>query len=213
MSIAKKLTAVARERGVSLIEGVLYLVIALAVIVGGIVFFQQAQLSNGVTDLSRAGVSISSQTRSLYKTQRSFGLDDITGALLKAGAVPSSFQDGNGNIVHPFGGRVYVTGNDDSFVISYLDVPEEACLRIASIDDRGQGNLGTGIEGIDFSEVTPAGTIENRDPIMGHLISSADVSAEGFPPQPSSDNTPPMSANDLAVLCEDDIDISIYFSR
>lgn len=43
-----------RERGISLIEGILYLVVALAIIIGGIIFFQQAQLANRVSQTQRA---------------------------------------------------------------------------------------------------------------------------------------------------------------
>ena len=52
-----------RKRAISLIEGVLYLVVALAVIIGGIVFFQQSQPSTNVTATARAAVGISSPAR------------------------------------------------------------------------------------------------------------------------------------------------------
>lgn len=146
------LTNAARERGISLIEAVLYLVIALAVIVGGIVFFQQAQLSSSVTDTARAGVSISSETRGLYQNQRSFGTGDITSALVSAGAVPSNFQDDAGNIVHPFDGTVRVDGNVDGFAVTFVDFSEAACLRLGSVGEGKQGQLGTGIEGLTIAE-------------------------------------------------------------
>jgi hypothetical protein len=148
----KKLAALslaARNRGVSLIEGVLYLVIALAVIVGGIVFFQQAQLSNQVTDTARAGVGISSQTRGLFMNQRSFGTAEVTDALINAGAVPSNFQNAAGDaIVHPFGGEVEVHGNGAGFAMTMLNLSEEACLRLATVGDGGDGPMGTGITGV-----------------------------------------------------------------
>ena len=63
-----------RKRGISLIEAVLYLVIALSVIVGGIVFFQQAQLSNQITDTARMSTGVSSQVRGLFQNQRDLEL-------------------------------------------------------------------------------------------------------------------------------------------
>jgi len=112
-----------RRRAISLIEGVLYLVIALAVIVGGIVFFQQSQLSNAVTDTARAAVGISSQLRALYQNQNVFGDNvDLTAAAVKSGAVPSNFIGGEAGerIVHPFnGGGVAITGLGRGFVMSY----------------------------------------------------------------------------------------------
>lgn len=172
------LTKAARERGISLIEGVLYLVIALSVIVGGVVFFQQAQLSSSVTDTARAGAGISSETRALYQNQRSFGTGDITEALLAAGAVPSNFQNGTGDaITHPFGGSVTVTGDTEGFSLEMTDVTEAACLRLGSVSDTGQGSMGTGITGVDI------------------------VSGTGTPATASPDNLP-VDASNLASDCD-----------
>jgi Tfp pilus assembly protein PilV len=173
-----------RKRGVSLIEGVLYLVIALAVIVGGIVFFQQAQLSNNVTDTARAGVGISSQTRGLYQNQRNFGTADITPALVAAGAVPSNFlnTDGDG-IVHPFGGgAVTVTGQGDFFTLTFAGLPEAACLRLMTIGDDGAGPLGTGMLGVEMN-------------------------AAAF------SQAAPVSAADLAGACTDDNTVVAHYAR
>ncbi len=155
MSITFNLVFAARRRAISLIEGVLYLVIALAVIVGGIVFFQQSQLSNAVTDTARAAVGISSQARALYQNQTGFGdNEDLTLAMIRAGAVPSNFIDNTGDaIAHPFGGGgVTITGNGKGFVIAYDDISQAACLRLASIDDAGVGPMGTGIVGLTIAE-------------------------------------------------------------
>lgn len=149
------LTSRARSRGISLIEAVLYLVIALAVIVGGIVFFQQAQLSNQVTDTSRASVGISSQTRALYQNQRTFGTADITPALLQSGAVPSNFIAGAAGsevVQHPFGGNIVVTGANDGFILTFDNMSTAACTRLATVGEGGDGPLGTGIAGIGVAD-------------------------------------------------------------
>jgi len=155
MSITFNLVLASRRRAISLIEGVLYLVIALAVIVGGIVFFQQSQLSNAVTDTARAAVGISSQARALYQNQTGFGdNEDLTLAMIRAGAVPSNFIGNSGNaIIHPFGdGGVTITGNGKGFVIAYSDISQAACLRLASIDEVGVGPMGTGIVGLTIAQ-------------------------------------------------------------
>lgn len=204
----KKLAALsfaARSRGVSLIEGVLYLVIALAVIVGGIVFFQQAQLSNQVTDTARAGVGISSQARGLFMNQRSFGDADVTTALINAGAVPSNFQNAAGDaIVHPFSnGGVTVDGNGSGFAITLKDMTEEACLRLATVGDGGDGPLGTGISGVTVGA--------NND-----ALAFADTT---LPPT----NAAPVDASTLATLCVEDPagadqdaqmpDVTVFYTR
>mgnify|MGYP000082449871 CR=1 FL=1 len=187
------LSMAARKRGISLIEAVLYLVIALAVIVGGIVFFQQAQLSNQVTDTARAGVGISSQVRGLYQSQRSFGTADLTDAVLASGSVPSNFQDGTG-IVHPFGGDVTVNGNDGGFAMTFADLSEAACLRLATAGEGGEGPLGTGIAAISFAADGPTS--------FDGTVPTADIT--------------PVTAADAAgdTACGvDGVDVTVYYTR
>lgn len=167
------LSSKARARGISLIEAVLYLVIALAVIVGGIVFFQQAQLSNQVTDTSRASVGISSQTRALYQNQRSFGTDPITAALLQSGAVPSNFVAGAGTedspevIQHPFGGNIVVTGAEAGFTLTFDGMSAAACTRLATVGEGGDGPLGTGIATMQINGATAAAVVTAADAAAG----------------------------------------------
>lgn len=160
--ISEKRLAVFHQRGISLIEAVLYLVIALAVIVGGIIFFQQAQLSNKVTDTARISVSLSSEIRALYANQRTFGTDDMTEALVMAGAVPfnlvSSMGDGsNTAILHPFGSLLSITGAGDQFIIRFDNMREDACVRLGLLGDGGSGPLGIAIDSIAFlgQDTTP----------------------------------------------------------
>ena len=164
MKLTDILGASARQRAISLIEGVLYLVIALAVIVGGIVFFQQSQLSNRVTDTARAAVGISSQLRALYQNQNVFGDNvDLTAAAVKSGAVPSNFVGGEAgeSIVHPFnGGGVAITGLGRGFVMSYSGISSPACQRMAIMDETGAGPMGIGIAGVTIGA---AGEIDIMD--------------------------------------------------
>jgi len=187
------LSTAARKRGISLIEAVLYLVIALAVIVGGIVFFQQAQLSNQVTDTARAGVGISSQVRGLYQSQRSFGEAELTGAVLASGSVPSNFQSDTG-IVHPFGGDVTINGNGGGFAMTFVDMSEAACLRLATVGEGGEGPLGTGIEGFTIAADNSALAYSETTPL-------------------APDNAAPVTAADAAALCDADVDVTIFYTR
>jgi hypothetical protein len=147
-----------RQRGVSLIEGILYLVFALSVVIGGIVLFQSAQLSNRVTESARGLVAISSETRALHQNARSFGASgtDLNPALLNAGAVPSNFQDNAGTgIRHPWNGAVNVTAEDQEFTIELVGIPSDACSRISTVDARGQGVAGIGITSVQFGTNAP----------------------------------------------------------
>lgn len=204
-----KLNSAISERGISLIEGVLYLVIALSVIVGGIVFFQQAQLSSNVTDMARAGVSMSSETRGLFQNQRGFGTDNITGALVSAGAVPSNFESADGEaIIHPFGGgNVAIKGYDTHFGMALGDLSEEACIRLASVGATGQGSLGTGITGILVdSEVgaDDAGTVTG-----GSVASPSGGAIDGL----KDESTLPYGAADAAGDCGDGVGLFVMYAR
>lgn len=170
----------ARRRAISLIEGVLYLVIALAIIVGGIVFFQQSQLSNRVTDTARAAVGISSQMRALYQNQNVFGDNvDLTSAALKSGAVPSNFIGGAAadSIVHPFdGGSVTIMGIGRGFVMSYSGITAPACQRMAIIDETGSGPMGIGIAGVTIGTSGDFNVMDGPSltaPVTPESISSA----------------------------------------
>lgn len=191
----------ARRRAISLIEGVLYLVIALAVIVGGIVFFQQSQMSSNITDTARAMSGIAAQTRSLYQNQRTFDADLITPSLIKAGAVPSTFVGGtegaaDGTIRHPFNGEISVYGNGpDRFVITLSSLPQEACLRMGVVGPDGSGPLGTGILAMIANEDSTA------------LVYDGDLTDEpGY-------MEPPFAPEDMADICDDDWDLSVYYAR
>jgi len=189
-----------RRRAISLIEGVLYLVIALAVIVGGIVFFQQSQMSANVTDTARTMSAMSAQTRALYMNQRTFDADLITPSLVKAGAVPSTFigADGapEGTLRHPFKGEISVYGNgNDRFVITLSSLPRGACMRLGVVGPDGSGPLGTGIVAM----------IANDD--------STALSYDGDLTDEPGYIEPPFAPDAMADLCDDDWDLSVYYAR
>lgn len=145
-----------RQRGISLIEGILYLVLAISVVVGGIVVFQNAQLSNRVTETARGLVAISSETRALHQNARQFEEADLTAAVVNAGAVPSNFLNPAGDqINHPWGGLVTIEGDDQQFLIALTDVPSDACVRLTPVDARGQGVAGVGIAAVSFNGAAP----------------------------------------------------------
>jgi hypothetical protein len=143
-----------RKRGISLIEAVLYLVIALAVIIGGIVFFKQMQISTKITDTGRGVVGISSQVRALYQSQPEYGTGQLDDALIRAGAVTDQFlrdESGTARIIHSFQGYMLVAGQGKNFTISFEDLPAEACIRLMTVDEVGNGLLGTGIIGVEMN--------------------------------------------------------------
>ena len=161
----------ARKRGVTLIEAVLYISIALALIVGGLVFFQQASLAQRTNSAVRNISAIASETRALYQGQNNFdGFTQLS--LINAGAVPSSLISGTSaspTLTNEWGGLITAdsTGATDTpahsgFRVVYPNLPTAACVRLTATDASGSGRVGSGIRGIafstgsDFTDVAPA---------------------------------------------------------
>ena len=150
-----------RKRGVTLIEAVLYISIALALIVGGLVFFQQASLAQRTNNAVRNISAIASEARGLFQQSNTFvGLTQAT--LINAGAVPSSLIDNTTNPVslrNEWGGTISVSSANSSpgfagasgFNVIYRNVPEAACTRLTSTDASGTGRVGSGIRFVWFS--------------------------------------------------------------
>ena len=158
-----------RKRGVTLIEAVLYISIALALIVGGLVFFQQASLAQRTNSAVRNVSAIASETRGLFQQSQNFiGLTE--GTLINAGAVPSSLIDNTTNPVslrNEWGGTITLAAApaiapflaDTGFTVTYRNVPEAACTRLTSTDVNGTARVGSGIRFIGFG--IPGKTVTN----------------------------------------------------
>ncbi len=176
----------ARKRGVTLIEAVLYISIALALIVGGLVFFQQASLAQRTNSAVRNISAIASETRGLYQQQNNFtGFTDA--ALINAGAVPSSLID---NSVTPavlrneWGGQIVAaaTPNNDlagaasGFTVTYPSLPTAACVRLTSADVSGSGRVGSGIRSVAF-KLPSAGSYPTAVTPANNALSPSAVAA------------------------------------
>ncbi|MCA3443379.1 MAG: hypothetical protein INF52_08405 [Rhodobacter sp.] len=169
----------------TLIEAVLYISIALALIVGGLVFFQQASLAQRTNSAVRNISAIASETRGLYQGQNSFA-NFNEGALINAGAVPSSLVD---NSVTPavlrneWGGVITAGPNlalaapsalaaNAGFFVIYPGLPRAACIRLSSTDDSGSGRVGSGIRSIAFKAPATASFSTEVLPASGGLSPS-----------------------------------------
>jgi type II secretory pathway pseudopilin PulG len=143
-----------RKRGVTLIEAVLYISIALALIVGGLVFFQQASLAQRTNSAVRNVSALASETRALYQASSSFA-GFSTSTLIDAGAAPSSIING-ANLQNEWGGAILAEPSNvdgianDGFSVTYENLPLAACVRLASYDANGSGRVGSGIDEVRF---------------------------------------------------------------
>ena len=109
-----------RFRAVTLIEAVLYVAIALGLIVGGLVLYQQAVLASRTSSTIRQLSAMIAEARVLVKgsgfgtviseTPPFINSNDITSILIAAGAVTPSSVAGTRLLNNPFGGRVWISG-------------------------------------------------------------------------------------------------------
>jgi hypothetical protein len=111
-----------RNRAVTLIEAVLYIAIALALIVGGLVFFQQtstaAKTNTMVRQLSAAIAEVKVAAKGLPIIKNQVGEStpvefDVNSYLIAAGAVPPDMVTSGTSLSNPFGGTT-------SFEVYYL---------------------------------------------------------------------------------------------
>jgi hypothetical protein len=166
-----------RRRGVTLIEAVLYISIALALIVGGLVFFQQASLAQRINSAVRNISSIAAETRGLYQQRGNFaGFNHDT--LISAGSVPTSLITATGQMQNEWGGVItagptagiaqvgtpgaigFTPGfaANSGFFVVYPNVPISACSRLATSDRFGTGPVGNRIRSVTFGTGTPVYT-------------------------------------------------------
>jgi len=124
-----------RNRAVTLIEAVLYISIALALIVGGLVFFQQASTAAKTSTLVRQLSATISEAKIVMKGfGDSIGSFDVTPFMISAGAVPPDMVASPTTLVHSFGGDVTlfrITSNGLSFIsIRLRNIPQGVCARL-----------------------------------------------------------------------------------
>jgi hypothetical protein len=162
------------RRAVTLIEAVLFIAIALSLIVGGLVFFQQASLSRQTQETVRLVGSIVTEARTLFgraepPSESAPPADQYLGkTLIASGAIPPKYVGGatgsfasvlqwEKNVISPWNGQVgikfFVLEEPEDFLpagtevlhITLYDIPREVCVRIAQYDTDGNGILGDGI--------------------------------------------------------------------
>jgi hypothetical protein len=202
MKHAKRLR---RCRAVTLIEAVLYIAIALALIIGGLLFFQQADLSQRSTSQMRSLGSIIAETKTIFAEKPE--LIDIASdgdplvqaavidnVLIINGSVPVNavFADAPPNrlgwpspIRHGWGGALNVLlanrdGRVPHFLIYLENIPSEVCLRLSSLTSSGKSGFVERVTEIVFQ--TPNG---------GGGFSSQSLPSAEFPL--------PIRPNDLGV--------------
>jgi hypothetical protein len=182
------------RRAVTLIEAVLFIAIALGLIVGGLVFFQQARTASRTQDLVRLTAALVAEARSMDRMAGHFDSSANIGEILfKAGAVPAANWDPDllpdAGIVTVDGVELIIieglwldetggfsgVGDSRGFSIQVQRAPKEVCSRVLSFDcESGAGVLGSGIAFVwVFGGDSPAFYSRRFEPNFGFTYTSA----------------------------------------
>jgi len=148
-----------RRRGVTLIEAVLYIAIALALIVGGLVFYQQASTASRMNATVSMVSSLISETQAVAAESRVLpAAAALSGYLVTRGAVPGAWLDtskpANEQIRNPWGGFIqllagFITGPSGGvFQVSVLltNLPFQICTRLLASNTVGRNVVMHGYE-------------------------------------------------------------------
>jgi hypothetical protein len=155
-----------RRNAVTLIEAVLFISIALALIVGGLAFYQQASWALRTEKTVRLVSAIVAEVRSVYNlTGRDpSGFGNVAKLLHVSGALPrSSYKEDSGLFSASGGGQVPVVELSDGTEVAILNydkyfeiflwkLPSEVCGRIASYDyATSNGRISNGVYFVQFN--------------------------------------------------------------
>ena len=148
--VTDKPTALRRHRAVTLIEAVLYISIALALIVGGLVFFQQASTAAKTSTMVRQLSAVIAETRVLIKGVP-VGATPVllTSYLISAGAVPPNMVASSTSLSNPFGGTTefssFLSDTDGQVInITLRNIPKGVCARLLTATSGNGFSFGSG---------------------------------------------------------------------
>jgi type II secretory pathway pseudopilin PulG len=141
-----------RRRGVTLIEAVLFISIALAVIVGGLVFYQQAAIASQTQATIRLAQALVAETRSRFRSDDE-RIDNLDEVMVKAGAVPgNAVLDGTDGcwVQSQWGGCIafkssFIKSSGERYMeMKLYGIRPAVRARIVPFDEAGNGVLGGG---------------------------------------------------------------------
>ena len=139
-----------RSRAVTLIEAVLYISIALALIVGGLVFFQQASTAAKTSAMVRQLSATLAEGRVVMKgLPNNAAPFNITSLLIAAGAVPPSMVHSATQTSNPFGGTteywaINVPGVPMMIQLVARNIPQGVCARLLTATSGSEYVSGSG---------------------------------------------------------------------
>lgn len=117
-------------RGLTLMEGLLFLGLAAVVIVGAFSLYNNASSSSNMNQARTELQTYVGGIKSLYSTSNDFSTVD-TELVVSANIAPASAVDGN-TLINPWGGLTVIDGQTRTFTVEFEDIPDESCTAMMS---------------------------------------------------------------------------------
>ena len=121
-----------RQRGASLIEALLFLLIVALIAIGVFAIYSNASASTKVQNENRYIQALTAAVKQMYASNPNYGTSDITATLVSTNRAPAPMIAG-GTLKNSWGGAVTVTGATTGFTISYAAVPMKECIQLSQI--------------------------------------------------------------------------------
>jgi hypothetical protein len=203
-----------RNRAVTLIEAVLYISIALALIVGGLVFFQQASTAAKTSTMVRQLSAIIAETRVLLKAlPPSTPSFEITPTLIAAGAVPPDMVLDPLTLSNTFGGYVslwnFSAGGSQTIDITLTNIPQGVCARLLTATSGLAAGGATTIVSSGYVEAAVVSTdVPSEGEYRNHIMNPTQA---GWMCKYGSDNYPVKTTQPTSTPYPGVVDINLVF--
>lgn len=119
-----------KQKGMTLIEMVLVLVIGTGIIAGGVGYYNSASSSAASKDLVGGIASIQSGARALAAGTGNFGAGSLNGALIRNNKIPPALKPSVANIFTPAGQTITVNGATANFTITVTSATPTECTTL-----------------------------------------------------------------------------------
>lgn len=187
--------ATRRLRALTLIEAVLYISVALGLIVGGLLVYQQASLSERAASQMRVLGSIVAETRQMFDQNLSVpdlsSTDDpmlqaavVDKVLVAAGSIAATSLNPNAPpnrlgwpspIRHGWNGALNILavrrdGNQPHLVVYLENIPSEVCLRLSSLTSSGKSGFVDRVTEIVFQVSSGPGFVSANLPSTSYPL-------------------------------------------
>lgn len=132
----RRLPAVNRQAGATLLEALAYLTVAAMVTTGVITMFRPGFSNAQATRLMNEVTTLENNVRDLYASQNTYSSISV-GSLIQGSAVPSTLKTsgsgGGATLSDTWGGAVTVAAVGNGAAVQYANVPSDVCQRALAL--------------------------------------------------------------------------------